>query len=240
MINTMSFDFEGFNIRMTTRSGEPWFVASDVARVLEIGRTDDAVRRLDDDEKGADSIRTPGGSQQLTIINESGLYSLILTSRKPQAKRFRKWVTSVVLPTIRKTGAYSAPSKPAPSHPAALLARVQETETRLLEETRRADEAVKALKAAVPKAAAFDLLSCTNGLITLQNAARSLRWGPRKFIQRLIQRGYLTRQGGVLIPYQQHRKLFAVRTLVVDGYVRTQTFMTACGVAFFAKKVVAA
>lgn len=64
---------------------------------------------LDDDEKGAHIVRTPGGEQEVTIINESGLYSLILRSRKPSAKRFKKWVTSEVLPSIRKTGRYVAP-----------------------------------------------------------------------------------------------------------------------------------
>lgn len=96
-------------VRVVMIDGEPWFVAADVAAVLGIGRTDDAVARLDDDEKGTDSIRTLGGDQQMTVINESGLYSLVLTSRKPQAKRFKKWVTAQVLPSIRKTGQYTAP-----------------------------------------------------------------------------------------------------------------------------------
>lgn len=105
--NPIPFAFDDHLVRVIVRDGDPWFVAADVAKVLEIGRTDDAVRRLDDDEK--DTIRTPGGPQEMTIINESGLYSLILTSRKPAAKRFKKWVTSEVLPSIRKTGSYAMP-----------------------------------------------------------------------------------------------------------------------------------
>ncbi len=93
-------------LRTVVREGEPWFVAADVAVVLGIGRTDDAVARLDDDEKGADSIRTPGGEQTMTVINESGLFSLVLTSRKPQAKPFKRWVTHEVLPSISRTGGY--------------------------------------------------------------------------------------------------------------------------------------
>lgn len=111
----LSFTFSAQSLRCILRDGEPWFVAADVASALTIGRTDDAVARLDDDEKGTDTIRTPGGDQEMTIINESGLYSLILTSRKPEAKKFKKWVTSEVLPAIRKTGRYVAP--PAPAHP---------------------------------------------------------------------------------------------------------------------------
>jgi prophage antirepressor-like protein len=87
-------------------NGLPWFVLVDVCRVLEIGNSRMAADRLDDDERGVSSIDTLGGTQQVTVINESGLYSLILTSRKPVAKAFKKWVTSEVLPAIRKDGAY--------------------------------------------------------------------------------------------------------------------------------------
>lgn len=102
------FLFEGEAlVRVVTRDGEPWFVAADVCWVLKHSNPTVAVERLDDDEKGVSSVYTPGGDQQMIIINESGLYALILTSRKPQAKRFRKWVTADVLPSIRKTGGYS-------------------------------------------------------------------------------------------------------------------------------------
>lgn len=86
------------------------FVAKDVCRVLEHRDTSKAVSRLDDDEKGTNNVRTPYGDQNMLVINESGLYSLILTSRKPEAKRFKKWVTSEVLPSIRRSGRYEAPA----------------------------------------------------------------------------------------------------------------------------------
>lgn len=109
MNNIVPFDFDGNAVRVITdNAGAPWFVAADVCAALGISRTDDGVSRLDDDEKGTGSIRTPGGDQQMTTVNESGLYSLVLGSRKPEAKRFKKWVTSEVLPAIRKTGAYAA------------------------------------------------------------------------------------------------------------------------------------
>lgn len=88
------------------QNGEPWWVLADVCKVLEIAQPHHAASRLDDDEKDRAIVTTLGGSQEMTIINESGLYSLILTSRKPAAKRFKKWVTSEVLPAIRKTGGY--------------------------------------------------------------------------------------------------------------------------------------
>lgn len=100
------FSFTTGSVRVVLRDDEPWFVAADVCAALGISRTDDGVSRLDDDEKGTASVRTPGGAQSMTIINESGLYSLVLGSRKPEAKPFKKWVTSEVLPAIRKSGRY--------------------------------------------------------------------------------------------------------------------------------------
>lgn len=90
--------------------GSPWFVAVDVCRALEIRDTSNAVARLDDDEKGTQIIRTLGGEQEFLVINESGLYSLILTSRKPEAKAFKRWVTHEVLPAIARQGYYVAPT----------------------------------------------------------------------------------------------------------------------------------
>lgn len=92
--------------RILDKDGEPWFVLTDVCGELGIGNPTDAAHRLDDDEKGIDSIETLGGRQNVITISESGLYSLILTSRKEGAKRFKKWVTAEVLPSIRKTGRY--------------------------------------------------------------------------------------------------------------------------------------
>ena len=103
------FDFEDNAVRVVDIDGEPWFVAADVARVLGYDITPHATRLLDDDEKGIHKVDTLGGKQEMTMINESGLYHLVLLSKKPEAKKFRKWVTAEVLPSIRKTGAYIAP-----------------------------------------------------------------------------------------------------------------------------------
>lgn len=90
------------------RNGEPWFVAADVCKALELTDPNKSVSRLDDDEKGTNSIRTPGGNQEMSIINEPGLYSLVLGSRKPQAKAFKRWITHDVIPSIRKHGMYAS------------------------------------------------------------------------------------------------------------------------------------
>jgi BRO family, N-terminal domain len=93
-------------VRTVIKDGEAWFVAKDVCDILDIGDPSKAVDRLDEDETGTTSIRTTSGPRELLTVNESGLYGLIFTSRKPEAKRFRKWVTSEVLPAIRQTGRY--------------------------------------------------------------------------------------------------------------------------------------
>ena len=99
------------NVRVVQVDGEPWFVAADVCRALEISNSRDAVARLDDDEKGVGSTDTLGGKQGMQIINEPGLYTLVLGSRKPEAKTFKRWVTHEVFPAIRKTGSYKTPKQ---------------------------------------------------------------------------------------------------------------------------------
>lgn len=108
---TKVFTFNENNkpIRVEVVNGEPWFVAKDVCDALTLENSRKATASLDDDEKGVSPIVTPSGTQQMTTVNESGLYALIFQSRKPEAKKFRKWVTSEVLPSIRKTGSYSLP-----------------------------------------------------------------------------------------------------------------------------------
>ncbi len=104
------FSFETHAVRSLLISDQPWFVASDVCAALSIENNRNATARLDDDEKDVRTMDTPSGKQELTIINESGLYSLILGSRKAEAKKFKKWVTAEVLPSIRKTGSYTHPA----------------------------------------------------------------------------------------------------------------------------------
>ena len=95
------------SIRVADKNGEPWFVAKDVCEILGVANSRDAVGNLEEDEKGVVITDTLGGKQEVSIISESGLYSLIFKSRKPEAKAFSKWVRSEVLPSIRKTGSYS-------------------------------------------------------------------------------------------------------------------------------------
>jgi anti-repressor protein len=100
------FEYSGRSVRAVLIDGDPWFVAREVCSELDIVNVSDAVSTLDDDEKGVVTTDTLGGPQQIRIVSEAGLYSLILRSRKPEAKAFKRWVTHEVLPAIRQTGRY--------------------------------------------------------------------------------------------------------------------------------------
>lgn len=109
------FDFNEQAVRVLMRNGEPWWVAKDVCDSLGLGNSRDAISSLDDDEKDTVGISDGNrGNPNTNLISESGLYSLIMRSNKPEAKKFRKWVTSEVLPTIRKTGKFSLSITPMP------------------------------------------------------------------------------------------------------------------------------
>ena len=125
MTKIIPFSFEETAVRVVDGEGGPWFVLADVCKVLEHSNPSQAASRLDDDEKmtltsneGHSGQR--GGAQFFTVVNESGLYNLIFSSRKESAQRFRKWVTAEVLPTIRKTGQYKLSEAPDPQNTAAL------------------------------------------------------------------------------------------------------------------------
>lgn len=104
------YAFEGSEVRALMLDGEPWFVAGDVSSALAYAEASKMTRNLDDDEKGLHIVATLGGDQEMLVINEAGLYSAILRSRKAEAKRFKRWVTHDVLPSLRKHGAYVMPT----------------------------------------------------------------------------------------------------------------------------------
>ncbi|EMI14720.1 prophage antirepressor [Bacillus stratosphericus LAMA 585] len=133
------FNYQDQEIRTILKDGQPWFVAKDLCEVLEIKNNRDALSRLDEDEKGVVLTDTLGGSQELAAVNEPGLYALILSSRKPEAKQFKRWITHDVIPTIRQTGQYGGPK--------ALTEREQRIESLklLLETSQRQDEMSKKL-----------------------------------------------------------------------------------------------
>lgn len=138
MSDLIRFGFEDHEVRIVILDGEPWFVVLDVCRALEIADARDAARRIEAEDRVKTPVLTAGGQQQMWVVNESGLYELVFASNKPEARRFRRWVTSEVLPQIRKTGSYSITLSPAEM----LLQQCQmlveqERRTRAIEEQNR-------------------------------------------------------------------------------------------------------
>lgn len=153
-------------VRIIEKDGDAWFVAKDVCDVLELSNPRTSLSLLDDDEKGVHSMDTLGGIQDMTTVNEPGLYSLILRSRKPGAKAFKRWITHEVLPSIRKTGAYLSPAMTDSQIQSLLTTLEQEMYRRINAEGRLQlleKQLKKLAKRALPKSA-FGEISKTTGL----------------------------------------------------------------------------
>ncbi len=158
--------FEESELRIIERGQEIWFVANDVCNVLEV-RTNDTLNSLDDDEKGYDSIVSPGGTQKMAIINEAGLYSTILRSRKPEAKKFKRWITHEVLPSIREKGAYSI-GVPKTLSEALFMAA---------EQAKKIEEQDRYIESSKPKIDFFDSVADSKDAIEMGSVAKVLNRG---------------------------------------------------------------
>lgn len=206
-------------VRSILIDGEPWFVAADVCKALELEKTNRALSRLDDDEKGAHSVSTPGGRQRMSIISESGLYSLILGSRKPEARAFKRWITHEVIPSIRKHGAYMTDSllDALEAHPEA----VPEYLNRLRSENARNRELTRRLRLALPKAEYYDAFvdpaDCTN----IRTTAKELGVPEKQFTRYLEEKKYLFRD--------KNRKLFPRAVKKSAGLFLVRDFYTERG-----------
>ena len=175
------FDYQGQQVRTDYKDEAVWFVAADVCRVLDIINPTMAVGRLDDDEKGLSSIETLGGNQQMVVVNEAGLYSLILTSRKPQAKEFKRWVTHDVLPSIRKHGLYAIDD--VLENPDLLIKALTELKKEREEKKRlELENAVKAQQIAEmqPKVSYYDIVLACPDLVTITQIAKDFGMSAKK------------------------------------------------------------
>lgn len=238
MRNLQIFNYNGNEVRTIRKDGEPWWVLKDVCAVLGIGNVTDVFGRLDDDEKGVGQIETLGGAQKMNIINESGLYNVILRSDKPEAKPFRKWVTSEVLPSIRKHGAYLTPEtlEQAILNPDTMIRLC----TALKEEQDR-NKALQAVNSSLtvdnqimkPKADYFDELVDRNLLTNFRETAKQLQIKEKDFIQFLLDKKYIYRDAkGKIQPYADKNKgLFEVKEFANEktGFASTQTLITPKG-----------
>ena len=240
MNNIQVFTNQHFGqVRVVMRDGEPWFIAADVCRALDVDNNRQAVSRLDEDEKGVILSDTNRGKRSMAVVSEPGLYALVLGSRKPEAQSFRRWITHEVLPAIRQEGAYMTPERlhKVLEDPDTLIALAQRL--KLLKEKNRA-LATKNVEL-LPKADYFDRLVDHEVNLTLRETAKELGIKERSFIDYLIEHGYLYRDKKQhLMPYAEHvDTLFAVKECVNErtGWGGTQTLVTPQGRNCFRKQL---
>ena len=217
-------------IRTVVIDEEPWFVGKDVADILGYLRPADAIRtHVGGEDKGVGEIPTPGGIQEMTIINESGLYSLIFASKLPSAKAFKRWVTSEVLPTIRKHGAYLTDEAlhKAITEPDFLIRLA----TELKQEKEARQQAEQQIEADRPKVLFAGAVSASHTSILVGDLAKLLKQngyetGQKRLFQRLRDEGYLIKSGSSKnMPTQKAMKmgLFEVKETTInnpDGTIR--------------------
>ncbi|WP_375699064.1 BRO family protein [Pseudophaeobacter sp. TrK17] len=233
---TQSFDFNTKQVRVVSRDGSPWFVAKDVCDVLGIVNPSRAVASLDEDERGTvpgsklHSAEVSAPNRGLITVSESGLYALIFQSRKAEAKAFRKWVTSTVLPAICKTGSYVAGEEHLDPSAPDYMERLHEL---LLEAKERKIAAQAAeIEALTPKADDHDKRFERVDLVGLTEYAKQVGLRPNKFCKVLRQMGYLYSRGRATnMPSAQYADKFFERRDTVAGF--GQTMLTEEGVIHF-------
>lgn len=207
------FNFEEQKVRTVIKNNEPWFVGKDVADILEYSRSDNAIRRhVDDEDKLTHRISASGQLRNMTIVNESGLYALIFGSKLPKAKEFKRWVTSEVLPSIRKHGTYMTAEtiEKALTDPDTIIQLAttlkEEREQRLI-----AEQQVNELQ---PKASYYDLILQNKSLLSVTQIAKDYGKSAKWLNQKLHELGVQYNQSGTWLLYQNHAE---------NGYTQSTT-----------------
>ncbi len=239
MSNIQIFNYQSNEVRTVEMGGEPWFVLKDVCNILGISKYRDTAARLDADERGSVEVDTLGGTQQVIAVNESGLYHVILRSDKPEAAPFRKWVTSEVLPSIRKNGGYIAGQEqltPEELMAKALLVAnktLADREARICELTAQNSQLTVEKQIMQPKAEYFDELVDRNLLTNFRETAKELGIKPKAFVAWLLEKKFLFRdQKGKLLPKEdKNNGLFEVKEAKNDKtqWSGVQTLITPKG-----------
>lgn len=232
-------------VRTTVIDGEPWFVAADVCHALDIGNPSDALNRLDDDERTLVSIEGASNGKPVNGVNEPGLYSLVLGSRKPEAKAFKRWITHEVIPAIRKTGGYQVPQSPAEQMAQGILAA-----QKLLAER---DETIAKQKEQIdtltPKGIFADAVTASKTSILVGGLAKLIKQqgidiGQKRLFAWMRENGFLIKSGTEKnMPTQRamDMKLFEVKEgSFVDGNgvnrITRTTKVTGKGQVYFVNK----
>ena len=223
---------EAFPLRIIDIDGSPWFIAVDVCKALGITNASDACTRLDDDEKLVSPLAISGQTREVLLVNESGLYNLILTSNKPQAKPFKKWVTGDVLPSIRKTGGYGVLNAPQNFADALQLAADQQREIQRQQEQ---------LALQAPKVDLANAVIADASLMALSEVATELGQKRKAFFEVLVKANWIFKRKqndgvkeGPWLPMadKQSKNLLVFKKRPDDrGFLRDQTLVTGKGLS---------
>lgn len=241
MNNLKIFESKEFgSVRVIDGEGGPWFVGKDVASILGYTNTRKAVRdHVDEEDRREERIVTPSGEQTAAVINESGVYSLILSSKLPSAKAFKRWITTEVLPAIRRTGGYMGRTEGLSD--AEIMARALEISQRTISERNRRIGELEVQNSALvvsnqvmrPKADYFDQLVDRNLLTNSRETAKQLQIPERQFISFLLAKKYIYRdRKGKLMPYAaKNAGLFELKECLNEKtqWSGTQTLVTPKG-----------
>lgn len=206
------------SIRTLTINGEPYFVGRDVAEILGYSNSRKALAdHVDEEDKGVTKCDTLGGTQEMTVINESGLYSLIFGSKLPTARRFKRWVTSEVLPTIRRHGVYAVDevlANPDTLIEALLQLKAEREINQALKETVAVqNQQIVEMK---PKASYYDVVLNCKDLVAISVIAKDYGWSANRMNQYLHQKGVQYKQGNkIWLLYQKYAEM---------GYTNTKTY----------------
>ena len=238
MNNLQVFNYNGNEVRTIQKDGERWWVLTDVCNVLDLSDTNKTAERLDVDELTRIKFVTGGQNREMLCINESGLYNVILRSDKPEAKPFRKWVTSEVLPSIRKHGAYMTPET---LEQAILNPDMMIKLCTALKDEQDKNKALQAVNSSLtvdnqimkPKADYFDELVDRNLLTNFRETAKQLQVKEKEFIRFLLEKKFIYRdKRGKIQPYaDKNNGLFEVKEFSNEktGFASTQTLITPKG-----------
>jgi anti-repressor protein len=229
MSNLQTFDFTGQTVRvLIDQNAKEWFLAKDVCDVLEISNSRDTVSRLDNDQKLVSVVTTSGQKREMTFVSEAGLYELIFTSRKPEARAFKKWVFEEVLPTIRKTGSFQTVKPDAlPTH---------------LETARQLVSALEHIEVLQPKAEFYDHVTQSDSELDMHEVAKilDLGLGRNNLMDRMRKDGILMRDNS---PYQKfvdagYFRLVEMKYETLSGEKRigTKTVATQKGLDFIRRR----
>lgn len=210
-----AFNFNGSDVRALVINGNPYFVGKDVATILGYKNTKDALlKHVDDEDKLGSQIATSGQNREMKVINESGLYSLILSSKLPSAKKFKRWVTSEVLPAIRKHGAFMTNEKieEVLLNPDTIIKLATELKT----ERERRSIAEQRVNELTPKASYYDLVLSNESLVTITQIAKDYGMSGQAMNHKLHDLGVIYMQGNTWLLYSKYQR---------TGWTHSETIM---------------